>query len=95
VYRVIDTPGAQWVYYRGRYADRTRFGRFSALPHYQGHKIVSNRNGHPSRLRPVLTEGGTVVPIHRENAPETIREALPEPAPYERFAPASERGGVE
>ena len=93
VYRVVDTPGAQWVYYRGRYADRTRFGRFGALPHYHDHKIVSNRNGHPSRLGPVLTEGGTVIPIHRENAPESIREALPEREPYERFMAASDGGG--
>ena len=78
VLRVVDAPGAQWVFYEGRYPDRTRYGRVGALPHYQDHKVVQSLNRHPSRLKRLFDEKGSVIPIHRDNVPESIREVLPE-----------------
>jgi len=72
--RVIDTPGCQWVAYRGEVSGTHYYLRFSTLPHYQDHKIVNRRNGHVERLRDLFESHHSIIPVHINNAPDNIRE---------------------
>jgi len=83
--RVVDTPGSQWVAYRGEVMDTHYYLRIGALPHYQDHKIVGRRNSHVERLKGLFESHRSIIPVHIENAPDNIRE----------FVRGSEVGGNE
>lgn len=76
VLRVVDTPGNQWVWWRGETLGKHQYRRVGALPHYQEHKIVNRRNGHVNRLTDLFESKGSIIPIHRDNAPQSIQEYI-------------------
>lgn len=93
LYRVINTPGNDWVWWRGNALGKHHYGRVSALPHYQDHKIVNRRKATPDKLGEVL-KNGRVIPVHVSNAPESIISCIESDSPYRnRFSTGSDMHG--
>ena len=76
VLRAVDTPGNQWVWWRGETLGKHQYRRIGALPHYQDHTVVNRRNGHVNRLKDLFESKGSVIPIHRDNVPESVAECM-------------------
>ena len=81
VLRFLNTPGSTWVWWRGRYGGKHQYARFGTLPHYQDHKVISRRNGHPDRLAEFI-EYSRPIPVFWENVPDSVWEVMSERRPY-------------
>lgn len=82
VLRSVDSPGSQWIWWRGNPIDEHFYGRLSTLPHYHDHKPVSRRKANADTLAEYLTGGGPVIPVHIENVPKSVWECLKNDRPY-------------
>ena len=76
VLRVIDAPGANWIWWRGKPLETHHYGRVAALPHYQDHEVIHRRNAHPDHLQDYLLDGHPIIPVHRSNCPASIQAVI-------------------
>jgi hypothetical protein len=82
--RFINTPGSEWVWWRGQPIDQHHYGRMHTLPHYHDHKATGRRSGHPDRIADFV-ERAQPIPVHVENVPASVWEFIENDRPYERF----------
>jgi len=81
VLRFINTPGSTWIWWQGQPLDKHYYGRMGTLPHYQSHKAVGRRNGHPDRLAEFVKRKRPI-PVHIENVPESVWSFMENDRPY-------------
>lgn len=76
-----DAPGSLWLFWAGTPLDTRFYKCVSTLPHHQGYKVVSARNGHPKRFRSKL-EDNYPRPTHIDDVPEPVRAVMANERPY-------------
>jgi hypothetical protein len=79
--RIVNTPGSEWIWWRGKPIDQHHYGRMHTLPHYQGHKPTGRRSGHPDRIAEFV-ERARPIPVHVENVPESVWSFMENDRPY-------------
>lgn len=81
VFRVVNSPGSDWVWWRGAPLGEHYYGRIHSLPYYQDHKVTGRRKATADRLADVF-DGSPVIPVHISNVPEPVWECIKTDSTY-------------